>query len=61
MKSKFEFVNLDKRVIERRLERHELSPADYQKILKSLPDEAECAEELRVPAEEDKIPTDIPS
>ncbi|MBI2083052.1 MAG: hypothetical protein HYT76_05735 [Deltaproteobacteria bacterium] len=61
MKSKFEFIDLDKRVLERRLQRHELSQADYQKILKGLSNEEEYAEELQMPEEESKIPEDITS
>lgn len=61
MKSKFEFVEQDKRVLQRRLERHELTHSDYQKILKSLSDETSLGKELKVYNPEEKIPEDTAS
>ncbi|MBI4374442.1 MAG: hypothetical protein HY542_06160 [Deltaproteobacteria bacterium] len=61
MKNKFEFVELDKRVLQRRLERHELTQGDHQKVLKALPDEASHGEELKVYTPEEKIPGDTAS
>lgn len=42
---KYNFVNQDKRVQERNLKRHRLTETEYQKYLKSLPDEREWGEE----------------
>ncbi|MBI2982571.1 MAG: hypothetical protein HYY44_09850 [Deltaproteobacteria bacterium] len=61
MKNKFEFAEIDKRVLQRRLERHELTHTDHQKILKSLPDETSRGEELKVYNPEEKIPEDTAS
>lgn len=48
MKEKFEFVNQDRRVMEKNLRRHRLSRSEYQKFLKSLEDESARGEELVV-------------
>lgn len=59
MKNKFEFIHLDKRVIQRRLERREIEKSDYEKILKSLHDDAANSEPLRVVNEKENFPEDI--
>ena len=47
-KGKYEFINEDKRILDRNLRRHQISKQDFLKLLKSLPDERERAEELVV-------------
>ena len=44
----FDFVETDKRILDQRLRKHQLSQQEYQKYLKSLPDEKEEAAELLV-------------
>lgn len=46
--SKFDFIETDKRILDQKLKRHQLSQQENQKILKGLPDEKELAEEIRV-------------
>ncbi len=47
-KTRFDFIQQDRRVIERDLRRHLMTAAEIQKILKSLPDEKDQADELVV-------------
>lgn len=47
-KDKYDFITLDKRVIESHLRRHHLSQKEYDKYLKGLKDEAEASEEAPV-------------
>ena len=44
----FDFIETDKRILDQRLRKHQLSPQEYQKYLKTLPDEKEGADELVV-------------
>ena len=46
---KFDFIDQDKRIMEQKLRRHELSRNEYQKVLKTLPDEQDQAEEVVIP------------
>ena len=50
---KFDFIQVDKRILEQRLRRHELSQQEYQKILKGLSNDEGEAEELPIYREED--------
>ncbi len=45
---KFQFIETDRRILEQRLRQHQLSQQEYQKILKTLPDDQEGVEELVV-------------
>ncbi|HSA59995.1 MAG TPA: hypothetical protein VLJ37_09970 [bacterium] len=49
--TRFDAVETDKRIIDQRLRKHAISPAEYQKILKNAPDDKESAEELVVAKE----------
>lgn len=49
--SKFDFVLSDKRIMEQRLRKHQLSQQEYQKFLKTLVDEKEHGEEFQVLSE----------
>ena len=42
----------DKRIINQKLKQHEVSPQEYQKFLKTLPDDSEMAAEMVVYQEE---------
>lgn len=44
----FDFIETDKRILDQRLRKHQLSQQEYQKYLKSLPDEKEGVDELLV-------------
>lgn len=48
MTGKFDFIEQDKRILEQKVRKHQLSQQEYQKFLKSLPDEKEQAEEIHV-------------
>ncbi|MBI2067272.1 MAG: hypothetical protein HYW02_05695 [Deltaproteobacteria bacterium] len=50
---KFNFIHLDKRVIENRLKRHLTNQKECQKLVSSLPDEAEKSDQLLVFKEEE--------
>jgi hypothetical protein len=45
---KFDFIETDKRIMEQRLRKHQLSQQEYQKLLKALPDEKDQSVELEV-------------
>lgn len=45
---KFDFIEKDSRIIEQQLRHHQLSQQEYQKLLKSLPDDVSASEELVV-------------
>ncbi len=51
---KFDFIEKDSRIIEQQLRRHQLSQQEYQKLLKSLPDDVSASEELVVYKESDE-------
>lgn len=51
---KFDFIETDRRIVEQKLRKHQLSQSEQQKYLKGLPDEKEHAEELHVPKEGEK-------
>ncbi len=57
-KPKYDFVNEDKRILERNLRRHRISQQDYQKLLKALPDETGRFEEVAVYSGSDENPPD---
>ena len=46
--TRFDFIETDKRIIEQKVRKHQLSSQEYQKKLKSLPDEKDQADELVV-------------
>ena len=45
---KFDAIETDKRIMEQKLKKHQLSPQEYQKFTKALPDESENSEEMVV-------------
>lgn len=45
---KLDFVEEDKRILEQKLRKHQLSQQEYQKLMKSLPDDRDRSEEIRV-------------
>lgn len=49
----FDFIQSDKRIIEQKLRRHQMSRQEYQKFLKAIPDEKDQAEEVVVYREGD--------
>ncbi len=53
-KEKFDSALEDRRVMEKNLRRHRLSPTDYQKYLKSLEDSKDHGEEQVVYKEDPK-------
>lgn len=46
--TRFDFVEADKRIIDQRFRKHEISPQEYLKILKMASDDKEAADELIV-------------
>jgi hypothetical protein len=46
--TRFDFIEADKRIIDQKLRKHAISPAEHQKILKSAPDDGDAAEDLVV-------------
>ena len=58
---KFEFIEWDKRILDQRLRKHEMSQQEFQKYLKGLPDEKEKGEELAVGREEERRPGPVHS
>lgn len=48
MTGKFDFIEEDKRIIEQRLKKHQMSQQEHQKLLKNLPDEKDRTEEIQV-------------
>lgn len=54
MTTKFDFIENDKRILEQRLRRHEISQQEMQKLLKALPDDEDLATELAVCKEVEK-------
>lgn len=53
MTGKFDFAETDRRILEQKIRKHQLSPLEYQKMLKNLPDERERVEEQPVSQEID--------
>lgn len=51
MAGKFDFIETDKRILEQKLRRHQISQSEYQKILKSVADEKDVADELKIHSE----------
>ncbi len=49
---KFDFIEVDRRIVEQKLRKHQLSQQDYQKLLKGLDDDQAFGEELIVYKEE---------
>jgi hypothetical protein len=49
--TRFDAVEADKRIIDQKLRKHLISPAEYQKLLKGAPDDKEAAEDLVVAKE----------
>lgn len=45
---KFDFIEQDKRIMEQKVRKHLLAEQEYNKLVKTLPDEKEFAEELHV-------------
>lgn len=41
---KFDFIETDKRIIEQKVRKHQLSQTEYQKLLKTLQDEKDQGE-----------------
>lgn len=54
----YDFINEDKRILDRSLRRHQISKQEYMKLLKALPDEQDKAEELRVYSGNEDSPSD---
>lgn len=50
---KFEFIQTDKRILEQRLRRHQLTQQEYQRLLKALPDDEDRSQEMTVTKKED--------
>ncbi len=48
MTTRFDFIGQDKRIMDQKLRKHELSHSEYQKVLKGLPNEEGHGEELAV-------------
>ena len=48
MTTRFDFIEEDKRIMEQKLRKHELPNPDYQKVLKTLPNDEAHGEELVV-------------
>lgn len=46
--TKFDFIETDRRILDQRLRRHQLTQPEYQKLLKTLADDKESSEELPV-------------
>lgn len=44
----FDFIETDKRILEQKVRRHQLSQQDLTKLLKNLPDDKEMAMEIAV-------------
>lgn len=44
----FDFIQNDRRIMDQRLRRHQLSQTEYLKYLKNLPDDKEQIEEVSV-------------
>ena len=45
---KLDDIESDKRIIDQKSKKHQLTQQDYQKLLKNLPDEKDFSEELLV-------------
>ncbi len=52
---KFDFIEWDKRILEQKLRRHQMSQQEYHKYLKTLEDNKGEAEELPVFRETDRL------
>lgn len=46
--TKFDFIETDRRILDQKLRRHLLTQPEYQKLLKTLVDDKESADELVV-------------
>ena len=46
--TRFDFIENDKRIMDQRLRRHDISQAEFQKILKNAVDEKDAADDLVV-------------
>lgn len=49
---KFDFIEEDKRILEQKVRKHQLSKSEYQRLLKNLPEEKGSAEEIQVAPKE---------
>ncbi len=56
MKNKYDFIQFDARVLERNLKRHKITQTEYQKFLKTISDDREQGEELKVFNEKEESP-----
>lgn len=48
MITKFDFIDTDKRILDQKLRRHEVTHQEFQRILKSTPDDKDAADDLIV-------------
>ena len=46
--TKFDFIETDRRILDQKLRRHQLTQPEYQKLLKTLADDKASSEELPV-------------
>jgi len=52
--TKFDFIETDRRILDQKLRRHQLTQPEYQKLLKTLADDKDSADELAVCKGEEK-------
>lgn len=46
--TKFDFIETDRRILDQRLRRHQITQTEYQRLLKQLSDDQGSSEELSV-------------
>lgn len=46
--TRYDFIESDKRIMDQKVRKHQLSQAEYQKLLKTAPDEKDLSEEVIV-------------
>lgn len=51
--TRYDFIESDKRIMDQKLRKHQLSQTEYQKLLKTAPDEKDLSEEVVVYKESD--------
>lgn len=55
MATRFDFIEEDKRILEQRIRRHQISQPEYQKIIKNLPNDEDQVDEVPVYRDGDEI------
>jgi hypothetical protein len=46
--TRFDFIEADKRIVDQKLRRHEISPQEHQRLLKNAPDDKDASDDLVV-------------